>query len=84
VCGVCAVSGGCVHIVPFAEREPEFAANVIKALGKDAKIIVACDIGGTLKTVIKSSSGKDFADPDRAFGRESRCVLPPWSTLQPL
>lgn len=56
-----------------AEREPEFAKNVIKQLGKDAKIIVACDIGGTLTTSVKSvSSGKQFDDPERMFGRESR------------
>ena len=55
-----------------AEREPDFAKKVIEQLGQDAKIIVACDIGGTLTTTVKSS-GKEYDDPERAFGRESRC-----------
>lgn len=39
--------------------------------------MVACDIGGTLKTTVESTStGKEFSDPDRAFGRESRYRSP--------
>jgi hypothetical protein len=41
-----------------AERDPDFAQNVVKQLGQDAKIIVACDIGGTLSTKVECKHKK--------------------------
>lgn len=59
------------------ERIVEFPQNVEKAVGsKRKKIIVMCDLGGTLDTVVKvERSGKvNENDPDRAFGRETRSL----------
>jgi rhodanese-related sulfurtransferase len=48
-----------LHMVAgCAERDVEFAQNVVKQLGQDAKIIVACDIGGTLSTKVECKHKK--------------------------
>merc|ERR1712139_553877 len=60
------------------ERNPDFAAMALERLPRNTPIIVACDRGGSLEsTVKKEKSGgrvKEYADPDRAFGIESRAL----------
>ena len=60
------------------ERDPDFIENVNALVknNKRRKIIVMCNIGGTLDTVIKvASTGKlTKTDKDRSFGRESRSL----------
>ena len=69
--------GHCLHF-HFAERDPEFVENVNKLVkgNKRAKLIVMCNIGGTLDTVVRvASTGKlTKTDKDRSFGRESRSL----------
>jgi rhodanese-related sulfurtransferase len=64
-------------IASYAERDPDFAQNVIDKYGKAGKVIIACDIGGTLKTTTEVAHKKkdyEVKDPERAFGRESRSL----------
>eukprot|EP00898_Chlorokybus_atmophyticus_P009096 jgi/Chlat1/9188/Chrsp97S08459 len=57
------------------ERNPNFVKQVQERFPKDSKIIVACALGGTLDTIIRTRPDKKlYADPDRAFGRESRSL----------
>lgn len=60
------------------ERDPDFIENVNALVKKNKrkKIIVMCNIGGTLDTVIRvASTGKlTKTDKDRSFGRESRSL----------
>ena len=54
----------------------EFAAAVGAACGGSRRrtVILACARGGTLRTTVKTRQGRDFADPDLAFGIESRSL----------
>ena len=60
------------------ERDPDFIENVNNLVNgnKRKKIIVMCNIGGTLDTVVRvASTGKlTKTDKDRSFGRESRSL----------
>jgi len=57
------------------ERNPNFADEALEKLPKNKKIIVACSIGGTLVTTRSATmKNKVYADPERAFGRESRSL----------
>ncbi len=62
------------------ERNPDFLAEAKAALGPQVAagrtLVVACTVGGTLKTEIqrKRKDRPAFKDPERAFGRESRSL----------
>mmetsp|Transcript_5748 Transcript_5748/g.35737 ORF Transcript_5748/g.35737 Transcript_5748/m.35737 type:complete len:141 (+) Transcript_5748:426-848(+) len=58
------------------ERDPDFVQKVLdKGIQKEDKLIVCCDIGGTLETIVRRPGrDREFADKDRAFGRESRSL----------
>ncbi|KAK3250866.1 hypothetical protein CYMTET_39778 [Cymbomonas tetramitiformis] len=59
------------------ERNPNFREEALAALPKGKKLIVACATGGTLQTVIKRTTPgkeKEYADPERSFGKESRSL----------
>lgn len=65
------------------ERNPNFIENAKEVIGKTRDIIVICNIGGTLDTVVKvESSGKVAEDKDRAFGRESRSLKACYELLE--
>ena len=66
---------GFVSVPHLAERNPDFEKVVAeKVPDKEQVVIVACDIGGTLDTLIRVGEKKPVADKDRAFGRESRSM----------
>lgn len=60
----------------FSERNPKFLNQALDAVGgdKQKKMVVVCDIGGTLKTYVERTGpkAKKFNDPERLFGRQSR------------
>eukprot|EP00210_Caulerpa_lentillifera_P001801 g1731.t1 len=58
------------------ERNPDFVKDVANAVPEKSKIIVMCNRGGTLETVIRTTGAKpkECKDPDRAFGRETRSL----------
>eukprot|EP00879_Flechtneria_rotunda_P006814 GHRR01007158.1.p1 GENE.GHRR01007158.1~~GHRR01007158.1.p1 ORF type:complete len:259 (+),score=33.78 GHRR01007158.1:577-1353(+) len=57
------------------ERDPDFVQNCYKIVKKNSKVLVMCAIGGTLDTNVSYRREKKiFADPERAFGRESRSL----------
>lgn len=58
------------------ERDPDFVQKVLdKGIQKGDQLIVCCDIGGTLETIVRRPGrDREFADKDRAFGRESRSL----------
>jgi len=80
------------------ERNPDFKQMLQEELPKKKKVIVMCATGGTLKTVINRTSGaagsaanpsgkgrvkvKNYNDPERAFGRESRSLKACYEVLQ--
>lgn len=67
------------------ERDPDFAKNVEKQLGKNAKIVMVCDIGGTLSTKVEVAhkvKTYEVKDPERAFGRESRSLKATHALIQ--
>lgn len=71
---------GYALITNFAgtERNPDFISLALEATGgdKNKKIVVMCNIGGTLLTYVerKGLKAKKFADPERMFGRQSRSL----------
>jgi rhodanese-related sulfurtransferase len=57
------------------ERDPDFVDNFCQTVKKNSKILMMCAIGGTLDTNVSYRRDKKlFADPERAFGRESRSL----------
>lgn len=61
----------------------ESLASLLQKLKKNQRVIVICNIGGTLDTNVKYRREKKiFADPDRAFGRESRSLKAAYELLQ--
>eukprot|EP00877_Chromochloris_zofingiensis_P007463 jgi/Chrzof1/2970/Cz12g06140.t1 len=57
------------------ERNPNFLDDLLKVVSKRDKIILMCAIGGTLDTNVSYRREKKiYADPERAFGRESRSL----------
>lgn len=57
------------------ERDPDFIANFCKVVKKNSRVLVMCAVGGTLDTNVSYRRDKKlFADPERAFGRESRSL----------
>eukprot|EP00238_Polyblepharides_amylifera_P014395 CAMPEP_0196588624 /NCGR_PEP_ID=MMETSP1081-20130531/61139_1 /TAXON_ID=36882 /ORGANISM="Pyramimonas amylifera, Strain CCMP720" /LENGTH=212 /DNA_ID=CAMNT_0041911169 /DNA_START=181 /DNA_END=819 /DNA_ORIENTATION=+ len=72
-------------------RNPLFEAQVKEKIPRNKQVIVMCAQGGTLETIIKRTSGvasqgrvkvKEYADPDRAFGRESRSLKACYEVIQ--
>ncbi|MEW5319225.1 MAG: hypothetical protein WDW38_010390 [Sanguina aurantia] len=65
------------------ERNPDFVEVALEKLRKNEKIIIMCNIGGTLETLFKPSSHKKgINDPDRAFGRESRSLKAAYEIIE--
>lgn len=68
------------------ERDPNYAQTVIKTLGKKGqKVMLMCSIGGTLKTGVNLRPDKypnGIQDPDRDFGRESRCLKAAYELME--
>lgn len=58
------------------ERNPDFVQDVLdKGMKMEETLIVCCDIGGTLETIVRRPGrDREFASKDRAFGRESRSL----------
>jgi rhodanese-related sulfurtransferase len=59
------------------ERNPDFKKVAQERLPKGKPLIVACNRGGSMATtVLKKKNGytKEYADPDRSFGIESRSL----------
>mmetsp|Transcript_30908 Transcript_30908/g.67517 ORF Transcript_30908/g.67517 Transcript_30908/m.67517 type:complete len:162 (-) Transcript_30908:894-1379(-) len=67
------------------ERNPRFIEEVQAKIPKNKQVMIICGSGGYMYTVVKTSSGsvgkyggrikeKTFADPERAFGKESRSL----------
>ncbi|KAF8061385.1 Acad10 [Scenedesmus sp. PABB004] len=57
------------------ERDPDFVQNFYAAVKKNSRVLVMCAVGGTLDTNVSYRRDKKlFADPERAFGRESRSL----------
>jgi len=67
------------------ERNPRFLEEVQEKIPTDKQIILICATGGYMYTVVKTTSGnagkyggrikeKTYADPERAFGKESRSL----------
>lgn len=63
------------------EQNPDFLSTAEAAAGGKSKVILACNLGGTLKTTV-STKKKTFADPDRGFGRESRSLKACYALVQ--
>ncbi|KAL2623303.1 hypothetical protein R1flu_003508 [Riccia fluitans] len=67
-------------ITDFAgtERNPEFVSQALSAVNGNKKktVVVMCDVGGTLKTIVERPGikPKSYADPERRFGRASRSL----------
>lgn len=65
------------------ERNPAFVDAALSKLQRDQKVIVYCAIGGTLDTNVSYRRDKKlYADPERAFGRESRSLKAVYELLQ--
>lgn len=57
------------------ERDPDFVDTFCKTVKKNSKVLLMCAVGGTLDTNVTYRRDKKlFADPERAFGRESRSL----------
>lgn len=59
------------------ERNPKFAEMALERLPKNRPIIVGCQRGGSMETTTvtqKVGYTKEFQDPDKAFGIESRSL----------
>lgn len=59
------------------ERNTDFVKLAEERLPKDKPIIVACRRGGSLETVVKKQKFdgvKEYEDPDKSFGIESRSL----------
>ncbi|KAG6554936.1 hypothetical protein Mapa_003520 [Marchantia paleacea] len=67
-------------ITDFAgtERNPDFLIQALNAVDgqKEKPVVVMCDVGGTLKTIVERPGlkPKSYADPERRFGRASRSL----------
>ncbi|KAL3690819.1 hypothetical protein R1sor_004470 [Riccia sorocarpa] len=67
-------------ITDFAgtERNPEFLSQALSAVNGNQKktVVVMCDVGGTLKTIVERPGikPKSYADPERRYGRASRSL----------
>lgn len=60
-----------------SERDPDYVSTMLSKVKKNQKIILMCAIGGTLTTGVNLRPDKypnGIEDPDRSFGRESRCL----------
>lgn len=66
------------------ERNPDFVKQLLDmGVSKDRTLIVCCDIGGTLETLVRRPGRERvYADKDRAFGRESRSLKACYELLQ--
>jgi rhodanese-related sulfurtransferase len=67
------------------ERDPDYAGTVASTLKKGQKIMLMCAIGGTLGTRLMlrpDKYPKGIDDPDRNFGRESRCLKAAYELMQ--
>lgn len=59
------------------ERNPDFQKQALERLPKNKPIIVACQRGGSMETVVKKQKVgfvKEYEDPDKSFGIESRSL----------
>ncbi|BBN13288.1 hypothetical protein MPTK1_6g02370 [Marchantia polymorpha subsp. ruderalis] len=67
-------------ITDFAgtERNPDFLSQAMNAVNGELEkpVVVMCDVGGTLKTIVERPGlkPKSYADPERRFGRASRSL----------
>lgn len=67
-----------------AERNPRFREEALELLDPRKKVVVMCNIGGTLIVGVKpwAPGRRSYNDPDRAFGRESRSLKGAYELFQ--
>eukprot|EP00850_Spirogloea_muscicola_P016612 SM000136S00158 [mRNA] locus=s136:61659:63738:- [translate_table: standard] len=68
------------------ERNPDFIAQALQAVGgnKQKQVLVMCGRGGTLETIVRKEGlkKKEFKDPERMFGIQSRSLKAIWELRQ--